>query len=1494
MATRPIDEKIVVMKLDNSDFAAKAADTTSKLGRLKEALNKIPGVNLGKTVQDLGSIQNAANNTTLDRLASSVQTVAGQFSALKVMATTALATVTSMATQAGVSMAKSLTLDQVTDGFREYELKIGAIGTMLSNTEWAGSDLNDVKATLGELNTYADQTIYSFADMTQNIGRFTAAGVRLEDSAIAIKGLGNLAAASGAGVEQLNSAMYQSSQALASGKLNLEDWNSLVNAGMAGKKTQDALVATAKAMGKNVDLSEGFRNSIQDGWLTSEVYLKTLQKFGADKSMTEAATSVRTFTGMIASLKEGIGSGWAQTWETIFGDFEEATEFWTEMSTNIGGFFAKSTKARNDLIQGIDDKGGIIDIFEGIGGAASALGQVFKAVSAGFKQIFPPMSINQIIKMTSAFRDWGKGLKLNKETMGQLTTIFAGAFSIFSTVFEIAKQLGGAFLKLIPPGTGGGVLDLLEKIAKLAISFNESVKEGNALTSIIDGLGSVLSVVGGVVGGLISGVIDLAGGFRNILGASLEWIGDKLSKLSEFFKDTFSTFGGDDLLGAGTLTGIVVVVASVIGKIQGLFNNFDGIVEGFADAMEGVGDALQNFAMGVKIANLMLIAIALAILAGSLKTLEGIETEDIVKGITTLAVALGVMIAGMMIIDKFNVTGGMRVSVTLIALAAAVNLMADALKKISELKPEELSRGISGLAVVTASLAAAIIVISKWGGKVKVGSLQLLALATSIVILADAVKTMSEIDTGSLFISIGALTLIFAQLAIFLKVVDKTKFGVGSAVGLLAVAGAVQIMVSAIQRISGIDIPGLVKGLSTIAIILAQIVIFSKLAGGPSIIAAGAGLLIIAAALNLLVIPIMTFANMSWEELAKGLTGMAVALLAVAAAGLLASGTIGGAIAIVAMAGALNLLMAPILAFSQLTWGELLIGLGGLGLSLAVVAGASMLLAPAVPAMLAFGASVAILGIGMLAAGAGIALFAAGLGGLAAMTATAIAAIVASLAMLIKGLADLIPGFVDFVVKLGLALINGIVALVPPLANGIAKLIVSLLTTITTYLPSFIEKGTLLIMQLLEGMGKAVPTLISGALAFIVQLIDGLAQGIRDNGPALVGAMMELMGELVIIIIETGVALINALFGWIPGVQSATAEIGTTATEYIRDNFKATDVGNEKGKDFAGALGSKTGDAKNAGSKVGKAGKDGADAANLKTVGSQKGADYIAGLSARTGGAQGAGTKVGNAGKTGADSANLKTVGSGAGQDFISGLSSKVSGATTSGKSIANGGKSGAGSVSMNSTGANFGSGFASGISSAYNSVVSSAKSLARSAANTVKNWLDIHSPSRVTKSFGQFFGQGLALGIDDKVKTVSQSAKTLAVKATESLNKFLDGFQLPKDDNELKFKAVVDYDKLDSSKFGKLKPFTVQPDTSLTSGLVTATKVERRQNDNQNPTGDVDNSKSEVHNHYEVKVEDKGYKSRGEIRKLAEQIQTEIKNINDRGKISRGEGVAF
>lgn len=1360
--TRPIDEKIIAMKLDNSDFKQHAVETTGLLGHLRNSLSKIPTISFDSISKSLSGLSNQVNNMNVKSMSRSLETLTDRFDNFSVVASAALLNVTNRAINAGLEIVKGLSLDPVMDGFNEYELKMGSIQTILSNTQWNHTGLNDVNNALNELNTYADQTIYNFSQMTQNIGRFTAAGVTLGDSTVAIKGLSNLAAVSGATSDQLNMAMYQMSQALSAGRLTLMDWNSLVNAGMGGKKTQDALIATAKAMGKNVDMSNGFRDSIKDGWLTSKVLLKTLEKFGKDKSMIDAATKVRTFSQLMATVKEEIGSGWTTTFEAIFGNFQKSTSLFSGLATKITGFFNRQAKERNRFVQGIGDGGGFINIFQGIQNTIKPIMQIFKAIGDGFHKAFPPKSVYDILALARGFKEFTAGLVLNKDTMTKLTTIFHGAFSVLDTVWLIAVKLGDAMLSLIPKGTGGGLLDLLVKLANLAISFNKSVKSGNILTYSLTALGKVLGTIGQFIGDAISKVYNFSGSLTGNLGRAINWIKEKLAPVGAYIKKAFGGADSSDILGAGTLIGGFMIVSKIVKSIDKFSNIFGAfrksvkdVGKGFKDVFNELGNSLRAFQSGIKYNNLLKIAISVGIIAVSLKILEGVNAADISKGIMALTTSLGLMMGAMAIIDKFSLTGGFKASLNLIAIAIAVDIMASALKKVAELDTKQMIIGVTGLIGVTGALAAAIIALSKWGGRVKAGSLQLIAIATAVYILAGAIDKMARIDAGSLWKSIAALGVILAELAIFLKVANKSKLGIRSAVGLLATAVAIKIMVSAIKGISNIDAGSLSKGLIAIAAILTEMTIFSRVIRGGKLMVAGAGLLIVAAAINALMIPIKVFSGMSLTELAKGLGAMAIALGAVVLAAQLAKGSIIGAASILVMAIALNALMIPIELFAHMTWGELIKGFVGLAGGLALIAVTALLLTPAVVPMLAFGAALLLMGIAVLAVGAGFALLGTGLSLLATMTAASVAAIVSALGLLIKGFGSLILDVVDFVVKLGTALIGGMITLIPRLVEAIVTILLKLLETIANHMKDFIDVGVKIITNFLDGMAKAFPKVINSAANFVLSLINSMSDAIATHGPEFTDAVLRLMGEILLVMVDAGVKVMNALFGWIPGVKQATTKIGQSATQYIKDNFGAEGIGTSKGKGFSKALGKTSIDAKNAGRQVAVAGRDGAS------------------------------------------------------------------------------------TIKLTDTGKFFGEGFASGMKhkGVIDKVVSAAWNLARAAKNKIEKWLHIKSPSRVMMKTGGWFGEGFAIGIEKQTKNVSDKARSLAKAGKESLSRFLDGFDPTPKDNEVHFKAVVDYDKLDTNKFGKPKPYTVTPDTSFTNGMVPFVMSKFSQNNDKTPT---------------------------------------------------------
>lgn len=411
--SQTIDHRIVEMKFDNKQFESNAATTMSTLDKLKKSLD------FSKIGDSFKNINKAADKVDISGLDKAINGVQSKFSALEVMAITTLGNITNSFVNSAKRWVSAFTIDPIKSGFQEYETQINAVQTILANTQKEGTNIKDVNAALDELNLYADKTIYNFTEMTRNIGTFTAAGVDLKTSVSAIQGIANLAAVSGSNSQQASTAMYQLSQALATGTVKLMDWNSVVNAGMGGQLFQDALKETSRLLGTGADAAikaEGsFRESLKTGWLTSEVLTETLKKFttsGASEYVAnytglskeavqaeldlakstygeaeaidkaaeslakksgknkdeiaetlrfaqtaeDAATKVKTFTQLIDTLKEAVQSGWSQSFRIIVGDFEDAKVLFTEISDSFGAVISASADARNALLSEVFNK----------------------------------------------------------------------------------------------------------------------------------------------------------------------------------------------------------------------------------------------------------------------------------------------------------------------------------------------------------------------------------------------------------------------------------------------------------------------------------------------------------------------------------------------------------------------------------------------------------------------------------------------------------------------------------------------------------------------------------------------------------------------------------------------------------------------------------------------------------------------------------------------------------------------------------------------------------------------------------------------------------------------------------------------------------------------------------------------------------------------------------------------------------------------------------
>ena len=392
---------------------------------------------------------------------------------------------------------------------------MGSIQTIMAST---GEILESVNGYLNELNEYSDRTIYSFSDMTQNIGKFTNAGVSLEDSVAAIKGVSNVAAVSGANANEASRAMYNFAQALSSGYVKLIDWKSIELANMGTVEFKEQLLEAAVAAGTltktgdgmyktlkgtAVSATKGFNDSLQEQWMTTEALVSALKKYTDEttdigKKAYAAATEIKTISQLYDVLKETAQSGWAQTWETVVGDFEEAKEFMSYLSDVIGTLLSNSAEMRNDMLENWKVLGGRTVLLDSIKNLFEAIASVAKPIKGAFDAIFPPMTAERLLGFTEGLKSLTERMIVSDATADKIKRTFKGLFAILGIVKSVFVGVVNAVRALLTPvGTlGGGILSITAGLGDCLVALHEFIQR----TGIISGSFTVLAkIVGGVV-----------------------------------------------------------------------------------------------------------------------------------------------------------------------------------------------------------------------------------------------------------------------------------------------------------------------------------------------------------------------------------------------------------------------------------------------------------------------------------------------------------------------------------------------------------------------------------------------------------------------------------------------------------------------------------------------------------------------------------------------------------------------------------------------------------------------------------------------------------------------------------------------------------------------------------------------------------------------------------------------------------------------------------
>ena len=963
--SKTVDERVVEMRFDNKQFESNVQTSLSTISKLKQSLN-LQGASKG-----LENVSAAAKSCNMSGLTGAVETVRMKFSALEVMAVTALANITNSAVNAGKRIVSALTIEPVKSGFEEYETQINAIQTILANTESKGSTLQDVNSALDELNHYADMTIYNFTEMTRNIGTFTAAGVDLETSVSAIKGIANLAAVSGSTSQQASTAMYQLSQALAAGTVKLQDWNSVVNAGMGGQVFQDALKETARVHGVAIDQmikDEGsFRETLSKGWLTSEILTDTLAKFTGDLSeaqlkqmgytdeqvasiikmgqtANDAATKVKTLSQLFDTLKEAAQSGWTQTWELIVGDFDQAKELLTGISDSLSSMLNASADRRNNLLEGAltTNWEKLISKINEAGIETSTFEEKLKATVSEHG-----IDVDELIKqhgsLEKAFRSGAVSSDILKEAVNSLKS---GMVDLSNVERELTMWSKGDDVKSVQQALQNmgmdigktGVDGILGPATQAAIKQFQELK-GIEPTGIVDEAtlnalkeaSTETKTLTGNIDELIDGVTELGGreklieSFKNIF----KTLGDIVKPVKEAFNEVFPPTTSEQLSGMidkfHSFTEGLKVSEETADKLKrtfkGVFSVVDLFKKGVTALVTPIGNFLGSGGLNGIIDMLLNVSASIGDFFTSLNESAGTEEFFSTLSDGIFNTLKDIMSAVDPALGKVESLGDVFSAVKTVIVDSASNIF-DVVKNVFTWISDNVSAGdiFAGLA----------------GGGIFVAAKKFSGLINTI---KDSIENLFK---G------GEASKIKEQFSDILGGVKDTlsSFTTGIKVAsLVGIAAAIAILSVALNSIAKIEAEKIIKSLTAIGVMLGALsgtlFLITKILsanGSKGLIKAGASLVLIAEAVKILADAMVKMSDLSWEEIGKGLTALGGGLLELSVALKIINGTkvpLSTSVAMIALAEACKVLGDALAKFATFSWDEIARGLTAMGGALA-------------------------------------------------------------------------------------------------------------------------------------------------------------------------------------------------------------------------------------------------------------------------------------------------------------------------------------------------------------------------------------------------------------------------------------------------------------------------------------------------------------------------------------------------------------------------------
>ncbi len=657
--SQEVDQRVVEMRFDNAKFEKNVQQSINSLNALNESL-KFEGAEKG-----FAEVEKASEKVDFDRMTTALETLTGKFSALEVIGMTALVKITDKAIDTGTKLAKSLSIDQVMSGWNKYAQKTASVQTIMNAT---GKSITKVNSYLSKLMWFSDETSYGFTDMTSALSTLTAAGGDIEKMIPMIMGMANATAYAGKGAAEFQRVVYNLAQSYGTGAIQLIDWKSVEQAGAGSQQLKQLIIDTAVELGK---LKEGevttgtFGSTLQKKWADREVMEKAFGKYAefaeavkaeldanpeyhnqaalaiealADQydevtvKAFKAAQEAKSFSEVIDATKDAVSSGWMQTFDILFGNYEEAKTFWSDLAEQFWDIFAGGISGRNSWLkkafnggmdqllddtalgdvgdaftnqlrrsliangklteQQIEDAGSFQKALENAGVTADDLYERVQLSLAGYEEIAKKSdkelaaegvsreTLNKTIeayrKMAEAIQNGEVSLDSYVTKMGQMSGrehFFNGILNILNGINSVLGPIRDGFDEVFHTD-GGPLYSLLEGFDNLTskLVLNEGVTD--KLTKLFKGLFSVLSVGGKAI--RVTGRIVLAviGKLMN----ALEPLGDLLLRAGAAFGDVFTTLN-ESLDNAESIDDVINALAVAFGKLLQPVKDIFGLLQ---------------------------------------------------------------------------------------------------------------------------------------------------------------------------------------------------------------------------------------------------------------------------------------------------------------------------------------------------------------------------------------------------------------------------------------------------------------------------------------------------------------------------------------------------------------------------------------------------------------------------------------------------------------------------------------------------------------------------------------------------------------------------------------------------------------------------------------------------------------------------------------------------------------------------------------------------